>query len=64
METVSAASLDSEDTDDDDDEQRDAAHAHLPIPRCGRVGDVAPVTLFLASKAAGYITAQDYEAAQ
>ncbi len=37
-------------------EQLDAGHAHLPIPRCGRVEDIAPVTLFLASRAAGYIT--------
>ena len=37
-------------------EQLDSAHEHLPIPRCGRVEDIAPTTVFLASRAAAYIT--------
>lgn len=36
--------------------QLDAAHQHLPIPRCGRPEDVAPMVVFLASDAASYIT--------
>jgi len=38
------------------DEQLDAAHAYLPVPRAARSDDIAPVTLFLASDAAAYIT--------
>ncbi|MCE2392947.1 MAG: glucose 1-dehydrogenase [Proteobacteria bacterium] len=37
-------------------ETLDAAHAHLPVPRCGRPEDIAPTSLFLASDEAGYIT--------
>ena len=37
-------------------EMLDAAHAHLPVPRCGRPEDIAPTSLFLASDEASYIT--------
>jgi len=37
-------------------EMLDAAHAHLPVPRCGRPEDIAPTSLFLVSDEAAYIT--------
>jgi len=37
-------------------EMLDAAHSHLPVPRCGRAEDIAPTSLFLASEESAYIT--------
>ncbi|MCU1485441.1 MAG: 3-alpha-hydroxysteroid dehydrogenase [Actinomycetia bacterium] len=38
----------------------DAIHASLPVPRQGRVADVAELVAFLASDAAAYITGSEF----
>jgi 3-oxoacyl-[acyl-carrier protein] reductase len=56
--TVAPGFISTDMTDALSEEQRNAIFARIPMQKLGTVDDIAAAVLFLASKAAGYITGQ------